>query len=76
VNLSITVNDGANPVNGANVSIGTISSTTGSQGGCTLQNVPTGYKTITIVADGFTEYTEVINISSENTVFTFSLTQN
>ncbi len=74
VNIEITVNDGENPVSGATVSIGNISSSTGSQGGCTLQNVPEGSQTITVTKEGFTEYTDTITVSSSSTSFTISLT--
>ena len=75
VNLSIYITDNSeNPIEGATVSIDEISSTTGSQGGCTLQNVPIGIQTITVVAEGYEEYSDSISVSNENTNFDFSLT--
>lgn len=72
-NISFTINDGTNPIEGATVAIGSISGTTGSAGGCTLQNVADGEQTVTISKDGFTTKTETITVSSSNTSFTISL---
>ena len=72
--LSFTVNDGTNPVEGATVTIGSISGTTGSAGGCTLQGVEDGSQTVTVTKEGFTEYTDTITVSAESTSFTVSLT--
>ena len=73
-NISITVNDGTDAVEGASVAIGQITGTTGSAGGCTLQNVADGEQTITVTAEGFENYSGTITVSSENTSFTISLT--
>ena len=73
VNISVSVNDGENPVNGASVSINEISSTTGSQGGCTLNNVPIGAQTIIVTASGYENYSETINVSNENITFEIKL---
>ncbi|MBQ6345010.1 MAG: carboxypeptidase regulatory-like domain-containing protein [Methanobrevibacter sp.] len=72
-NLSVTVTDGTNPVEGANVSIEEITSTTGSAGGCTLQNVPTGSQTIHVTATGYTDYTDTITVSSQDNTITITL---
>lgn len=73
-NISITVNDGTDAVEGAAVAIGQITGTTGSAGGCTLQAVADGEQTITVTAEGFEEYSDTITVSSEDTSFTISLT--
>lgn len=73
-NISITVNDGTDPVEGASVSIDEISGTTGSAGGCTLQGVADGEQTIHVVATGFEEYSGTITVSENDTSFTISLT--
>lgn len=73
VNISVSVNDGVNPVNGASVSINEISSTTGSAGGCTLNNVPIGAQTIIVTAAGYENYSETINVSNENITFEIKL---
>lgn len=75
VNLSISVTDGENPVEGATVSIGEINSTTGRAGGCTLQNVPVGNRLITVTADGYDEYSDTITVSDEHDEFTITLTE-
>lgn len=75
VNLSVTVTDGTDPVEGVTVSIGNISSTTGSAGGCTLQNVPEGSRTITATATGYENYSDTIEVSSQNNEITIVLTE-
>lgn len=75
VDISISVNDGTDPVEHASVSIGQISSTTGSAGGCTLQDVPEGSQTIVVTATGYEEYTDTIEVSSQNNEFTITLTE-
>lgn len=75
-NISITVQDSEEqPVSGANVSIGQISSNTGAAGGCTLQNVPVGAQTIIVTKEGYQEYTDTINVNSNNNSFTITLTE-
>ncbi|MGN0177193.1 MAG: PEGA domain-containing protein [Methanobrevibacter sp.] len=59
--------------NGASVSINEISSTTGSAGGCTLNNVPIGAQTIIVTASGYENYSETINVSNENITFEIKL---
>ena len=74
VNISISVQDeDENPVSGAAVSIYEISSTTGNAGGCTLQNVPIGLETITVLKEGYEEYIGTIEVSEEDTSFTITL---
>lgn len=78
VNLAIHVeNSNEESVSGATVAImGTeISSTTGGQGGCTLQNVPEGTQTITVTATGYENYSDTIEVSSSNNEFTIILTE-
>ena len=72
--ISITVNDGTDAVEGATVAIGAITSTTGSAGGCTLQNVADGEQTISVTATGFDDYSDTITVSENDTSFTISLT--
>jgi hypothetical protein len=72
--ISITINDGKDPVQSASVVIGETTKTTGSAGGCTFNSITDGEHTVTVTADGFTEKTETITVSSENTSFTISLT--
>ena len=74
VNLSITVNDGTSPLENVNVAIGDITGSTGSQGGCTLSNVPIGEHIITANLTGYNEYSETITVSENNKDFTISMT--
>ena len=73
-NIKVTVNDGTNPVSGAVVSIGEITGTTGSAGGCTLSQVSAGSQTINVTADGYDAYQKTITVDSTHTEFTIILT--
>ena len=73
-NISFTINDGTDPIEGATVAIGENSGTTGSAGGCTLQDVADGEQTVTVTKTGYVTKEETITVSSENTSFTISLT--
>lgn len=78
-NISISVNDGTNPVSGVVVSLvknnqTVASSTTGSAGGCTLSNVEDGSYIITATKDGFDEYSDSIVTSSDNVSLVIKLT--
>ena len=72
-NINFIINDGTNAIQGASVSIGDLTGTTGSQGGCTLQNVTDGEHSVTVSADGFISKTETITVSESDTSFTISL---
>lgn len=73
--LSFTINDGTNPIEGATVTIGTKSGTTGSAGGCTITGVEEGTGiSVTVAKDGYTSKTETITVDSTHTSFTISLT--
>lgn len=73
VNIHVNVNDGENSIKSANVNINEISSITGSAGGCTLQNVPVGSQTINVNAEGYEDYNETIEVTSEDTDFEITL---
>lgn len=73
-NLSITVNDGTDPLGNVDVAIGDITGRTGNQGGCTLSNVPIGEHIITANLTGYNEYSETITVNENNTNFTISMT--
>ena len=78
-NISVNITDGTDPVSGASVVLTknneTIaSSTTGSAGGCTLNNVEDGSYTITVTKDGFVDYTDTVVTSSDNASLTIELT--
>jgi hypothetical protein len=72
-NISFSINDGNNSISGANVVIGEVSGTTGSAGGCTLQNISDGEHSVTITAEGYVTKTETIVVSESDTIFTISL---
>ena len=72
--VNFTVNDGTNPVESATVAIGDVTSTTGSAGGCSLQNIHDGEQTVNVTCEGYTDYTGTITVSEESTSFTVSLT--
>ncbi len=72
-NINFVINDGTDAIQGATVTIGEITSTTGSQGGCTLQGVSDGENSVTVEAEGYTTKTETITVSESDTTFTISL---
>lgn len=71
--VNFIINDGENPIQGAVVSIGEITGTTGSAGGCTLRNVIDGEHTVSVTAEGYTTKTETITVDETHTSFTISL---
>lgn len=74
-NISITVNDGENAIQGASVVIGETTKTTGSAGGCSFTNLIDGEKSVTVTKEGYTSKTETITVSEKSTSFTISLTE-
>ena len=73
-NLSISVNDGENAIEGASVAIGDITGTTGNAGGCTLSNVLDGEHTITATKEGYENYSASITSDSTHSSFTITMT--
>lgn len=74
-NISITVTDGTDPVQGATVVLGENTKTTGSAGGCTINSVPIGTHTITVTKTGFEDYSGTIAVDADYTSFTIVLTE-
>lgn len=72
--IHIDVDDGADGIEGASVVIGETTKTTGSAGGCNFTGLTDGKHNVTVTADGYTEKTEEITVSENNTTFTISLT--
>ena len=72
-NINFVINDGTDGIQGATVTIGETSGTTGSAGGCTLNSITDGGHEVTVTADGYTTKTETITVSESNTTFTISL---
>lgn len=74
-NINFTINDGTNAVQGATVTIGETSKTTGSAGGCSFNDVEEGTVTVTVAKEGYTTKTEVITVDEEHTSFIITLTE-
>lgn len=74
-NVNFVINDGTDAIQGATVTIGEITGTTGSAGGCTLQGVADGENSVTVTAEGYTSKTETITVSENDTTFTISLVE-
>lgn len=76
--LSFTVKDSENEPAAVEGAVVTVTAgktgTTGSAGGCTISGVLDGTYTITVVADGFEDYSGSITVDSTHTTFNVSLT--
>lgn len=72
--LSFTINDGTTGISGATVTIGEVTGTTGSSGGCTLKDIEEGSQSVTVEATGYVTKTETITVDEDHTSFTISLT--
>ena len=75
-NINVTVTESTTKLSGVTVKIGDISGTTGSAGGCTLNNVPIGKATVTATKSGYTTYSKSVTITSETKSLTISMTKN
>lgn len=77
-NLSFTVKDDQStpePVEGAVVTVTTgKTGTTGVAGGCTVSGVLDGSYTISVVAEGFDDYSDTIVVDESHTSFNITLT--
>lgn len=71
--ISFTINDGTNAIEGATVKIGAETKTTGSAGGCSFTGVEEGTVSVEVSKDGYTTKTESITVDSTHTTFTISL---
>ena len=67
-NIHITVTDGTNAVEGASVTFGDVSRTTGSQGGANIYNITAGSYTLEVTADGFEDYTSTVVVDDDEDV--------
>lgn len=61
-------------MSGASVVIDDITKTTGSQGGCTFNDITDGEHTVTVTKTGYVTKTETITVSEDNTTFTITVT--
>jgi len=78
VDITVTVTDGENPIEGAIVTIGDVacSNGTGSAGGCTLRGVSIGEGvTVTCTASGYDDYSGTADITEETTTMTITMTE-
>lgn len=77
VNISVTVTDGTDPVQGAIVTIGgkSCANGTGSGGGCSVKDVPIGEGVeISVTCEGYETYTATEDITAETTTLSITLT--
>ena len=77
VDVSVTITDGTDPVQGAIVTIGTQSCAngTGSGGGCTVKDGPIGEDVaVSVTCEGYEDYTATEDITAETTTLTIALT--
>jgi len=77
VDISVNVTDGTSPVQGAIVTIGgkSCANGTGSEGGCTVKDVPVGTGvSVSVTCEGYEAYTATEDITSETTSLSITLT--
>lgn len=72
-NISFTIDDGTDPIEGASVVIGEITKTTGSVGGCSFNNITDGEHEVSVSAEGYSTSTSTITVDSTHNSFTVSL---
>lgn len=76
-NLTFKITDAEeNGIENATVTIGDKTATTGSAGGCSLNNIVEGEHTVTVTADNYTTKTETITVDETHTSFTIILSPN
>ena len=71
--VSITVNDGTDPIEGASVVIDETTKTTGSAGGCSF-SLTDGTYSASVTKEGYEDKTASITVASGSTSATISLT--
>ena len=77
VDISVTVTDGNDPVQGAVVTIGdkSCANGTGAAGGCTVSGVAVGEGvTVTCTCEGYEDYSATEDITAETTTLSITLT--
>ena len=72
--ITITVDDGTDPVEGASVTIGETTKTTDSSGKCTFSGMTYDDYSAEVSAEGYITATESISFRSNHKSFTVSLT--
>lgn len=75
VDIAVTVTDGNDSVQGASVTIGGKTGTTGSQGGCTVSEVEIGEDVaVSVTCAGYVDYADTITVTEETTTLSITLT--
>lgn len=80
VNISATVTDGKNPINGVSITLKekdkdkTITATTGTAGGCTLSNVPIGDYNVKATHADYEEYNGTITVTKDTETLNITMT--
>jgi hypothetical protein len=76
-NISVSVIDDDNnkPLSGAVLSIDDKTATTNENGSCSVEGVFEGINEVNVRAEGFENYLDEINVSSDNTIFSFILSR-
>ena len=75
VDIAVTVDNGTNPVQGASVTIGGKTGTTGSQGGCTVSKVEIGEDVaVSVTCAGYEDYADTITVTEETITLSITLT--
>ena len=73
--ITVTVSDGSNnPVAFANVTAGTVTGVTDSEGKVSLEDVPESVTSISVTATGYDDKTSSVTIDASHTSFTIALT--
>ena len=71
--ITVTVSDGTNPVAFANVTAGTVTGVTDSEGKVALEDVPKSVTSISVTAVGYEDKTSSVTIDDSHTTFTIAL---
>lgn len=73
-NISLVVKCGDVPIQGAKVTIGKVTKTTGSQGGCSFTGIEEGDHKVTVEKEHFEPKTATITVDDDHTSFNIAVT--
>lgn len=80
MDISASVSDGTNPINGVSITLTdttdstkTFTGTTGSAGGCTLSKVTLGTYTVSATKEGYKEYSGSLTVTEETSTLTIEM---
>lgn len=81
VDITVSVTDGENSIEGASVTLtdnedNDYTGTTGSAGGCTLRNVPTGTYEVVATKNGYVDYESTLTVTNETTTLNIIMEEN